>query len=554
MQYLPKEVVFGDEARERVLKGASILARAVGSTMGQKGRKALSEQEFGVEASLDGVWVTRQIDLEDRVEEMGLELVRGAAKDTNQKAGDGTTATTILAHALMENGQKLLAEGKNAVALTRGVTIAMSKVLSRLKDMAITTESEDDLRSVAFISSRDESIASTVASVLKKIGKEGVVTVERAAVKDMEVEYTDGMQFESGYMSYYFINDRDRMMSVIEDTFVLIYDGKIRDVKDILPIYQKIAADTATANHLVIIADEVPINSAALATIFANNKQGLFETVVVNAPEYGERRKEFMRDLAILTGGEMCSPDTGKHIKDLTLADLGRARRVEANKYRTTIIDGAGPKGDIEARIKELQTLRDDNRSQFEQDKLQERIARLTNGIVVVKVGAQTEIALKEKLDRVDDALGSAKSALEEGIVAGGGVALIEAGLRAYGVKNAKGMYVLSEQIASPSTDEEYGEKLLVDCLEVCAKQIAENAGYSGEDTVIYIKGSDEKDLTNNGLNVATGEYCDMIRSHIIDPAKVVRLSLENAVSVASMFLTMETAIAWNPKALSSAK
>lgn len=533
MQYLPKEVIFGNDARTRVLAGAEVLARAVGSTMGQKGRKALAEQEFGVEASLDGVWVARQIDLEDRFEEMGVELVRGAARDTNEKAGDGTTATSILAVALMQQGQKLLADGKNAVALARGVERAMGRVIETLKTLKVDCQAEEDLKSVAFISSRDESIASNVASVLKKVGQEGVVTVERAAIKDIEVEYTNGMQFESGYMSYYFINDRERMMSIIDDAFVLLYDGKIRDVKDILPLYQKIAADTATANHLVIIADEVPINSAALATIFANNQKGLFETVVVNAPEYGERRKEFMRDIAVLTGGTLCSPDTGKHIKDLTIGDLGRARKVEANKYRTTIIDGGGKKGDIDARIKELKKLRDENRSDFERDKLQQRIARLTNGIVVLKVGAQTEIALKEKLDRVDDALGAAKSALEEGVVAGGGVALLRAGSLAYGDSEKK-----------IDTDMEAGEKLLVSCLKICAFQIAENAGFDGKGTVDDILDSEDP---NDGLNVATGEYEDLLKARIIDPLKVVRLALENAVSVASMFLTMETAIAWKP-------
>lgn len=529
MHYQPKNVSFGHEGRSKVIVGAQILARAVRSTMGAKGRKALSEREFDVLATLDGVTVAREINLEDKDQQTGVVLVREAAEKTNEAAGDGTTTATILTERMMTEGLKYLTSGVNSVLLAKGIEKYKVALIEQLKLQARKVETQEDLYAIALISSRDEQIAKIVSEVMHKVGNDGVVTVERAPIMDIQKEEVDGMQFPSGYSSYAFINNREKMASVIDEPFILLYDGKIKEVKDIFPLFEQIAKDEGSANSLVIIAEEV--SGAALSTIHANNVKGSMATLVVNPPEYGERRKEFLKDLAALTGGTFCSPDLGKAIKDVQLGDLGRARTVIATKQETTIVEGKGKKEDIEGRIAEIRKLTEAGFSEFEKDKLRERIARMKNGVVIIKVGAPTSVAVNEKLDRVDDALGAVRSAVAEGVVPGGGTALIRAG---------QGVDIAALALGA-STDELAGMKLLESILPSCCETIADNAGYNGKTIVDKVKEAEG----NIGFDVMTGELADLIKARVIDPVKVARIALENSVSVACMFLTADTIITW---------
>lgn len=527
---MAKQLIFGNDARDKVFKGVTKLAQAVRATMGPKGRNVVVERKYGAPmVTKDGVSVAKEVELEDAFENMGAQLVREAATKTNDAAGDGTTTATVLAHAMMEAGMKHLGSGANPILIKKGMDTAVADVTKFLGKLKKDVTKKAEFAAVATISAQDEEIGDAIAAVIEEVGKEGVVTVEAGQTLGLEKEYVEGMQFDNGYISAYFVTDTARMEAVYEKPYILITDKKISSIQELLPVLEAVAQKGR--KEIVIIAESV--EAEALATLVVNKIRGTFSALAVKAPAFGERRKEILKDIAALTGGRLISEEIGLKLENVTLDDLGQARRVVATKDNTLIIGGSGKKTDIELRIHEIKAQMETTKSDFDREKLMERLAKLTGGVAVIKVGAATEVEQKEKQHRVEDALSATRAAAEEGIIPGGGTAYLRA------IPTLESLYK-----ATKDPDERIGISIVKDALSAPARNIAENAGISGE--VVVSKVSDGKD--NYGYNALTGEYTDLVKDMVIDPMKVARVALENASSVASMFLTLEVAISDIPK------
>ncbi len=527
---MAKQLKFGNEARQKVFVGVTRLAEAVRATMGPKGRNVVVERKFGSPmVTKDGVSVAKEIELEDAFENMGAQLVKEAATKTNDAAGDGTTTATVLAHAMMEEGMKHVSKGSNAILIKRGMEKAVAEVSDFLGKFKKDVMKKDEFAAVATISAQDPEIGTVIAEVIDEVGKDGVVTVEAGQTLGLEKEYVEGMQFDNGYISPYFITDTARMQAVFEKPYILITDKKISSIQEILPLLEQVAQKGR--KEIVIIAEN--IEGEALTTLVLNKLRGTFSALAVKAPAFGDRRKEILKDIAALTGGRLISEEVGLKLENATLADLGSARRVVANKDNTLIVGGDGEKKDIEMRLHDIKAQLENTKSEFDREKLQERLAKLTGGVAVIKVGAATEVEQKEKQHRVEDALSATRAAAEEGIVPGGGTAYIRA---------LPSLEKLHKETKDP--DEKVGIEIVMNALEAPARNIAENAGVAGEVVVSKIK--DGKG--SFGYNALTGEYGDLTKDMVIDPKKVSRAALENAASVAGMFLTLEVAISEIPK------
>lgn len=523
-----KQLLFGNEARKKVFAGVSKLAQAVRATMGPKGRNAVIEKKYGgPTVTKDGVSVAKEIDLEDPFENLGAQLVREAATKTNDAAGDGTTTATVLAFAMMEEGLKHLTSGSNPIAIKKGIEKGVAAVNAELENMKKVISKKEDYAAVANISAQDTEIGDVIAEIIDEVGKDGVVTVEAGQTLGIEKEFVEGMQFENGYISAYFVTDTARMEASYDNPYILITDKKISAIQEILPLLEGLAQ--RGKKELVIIAETV--EGEALPTLVVNKLRGTFSALAVKAPAFGDRRKEILKDIAALTGGRVISEEVGLKLENATIEDLGRARRVVADKDKTLIIDGHGKKEDIEARMKEIKLGLEKATSDFDKEKLQERLAKLSGGVAVIKVGAATEVEQKEKQHRVEDALSATRAAAEEGIVPGGGTAYIRT------------MAALTK-VKADNEDEQIGIDIVRDALSAPCRQIADNAGITGEVVFEKVKGLKGSD----GYNVITGKYEDLVKARVIDPKKVTRSALENAASVASMFLTLEVAVTEIPK------
>ena len=527
---MAKQLIFGDDARQKIFKGVAHLARAVTATMGPKGRNVVIDKKYGgPTVTKDGVTVAKEIELEDPFENMGAQLVKEAATKTNDAAGDGTTTATVLAHAMMEEGLKHLGSGSNPILIKRGMDKAVDAVTAFLGKLKKDVTKKEEFAAVATISAQDSEIGSVIAEVIDEVGKDGVVTVEAGQTLGMEKEFVEGMQFDNGFISAYFVTDPARMEAVFERAHILITDKKISSIQEILPLLEALAQKGR--KEIVIIAENV--EGEALATLVVNKLRGTFSALAVKAPAFGDRRKEILKDIATLTGGRVISEEVGLKLENATLADLGQARRVVATKDNTLIIGGSGRKDEINARVQEIKGQLESTKSDFDREKLAERLAKMTGGVAVIKVGAATEVEQKEKQHRVEDALSATRAAAEEGIVPGGGTAYIRSiGSLETLLKNTKDM------------DEKVGIEIVMNSLTAPARNIAQNAGISGE--VVVSKVKDGKDAF--GYNALTDEYQDLVKAMVIDPKKVTRSALENAASVASMFLTLEVAVTDIPK------
>jgi len=522
-----KEIKFGQDARAKILVGVNTLANAVKATLGPKGRNVVIEKSFGAPLiTKDGVTVAKEIELEDRFENMGAQLVKEVASKTSDVAGDGTTTATVLAQAIFREGAKLVTAGHNPMEIKRGIDKAVEAAIASLKELSKPIKDHKEIAQVGTISANsDETIGNILAEAMEKVGKEGVITVEEAKAMETTLETVEGMQFDRGYLSPYFVTDPDRMETVIEDGLILIHDKKIGSMRDLLPVLEPVAKQ---GRPLVIISEDV--EGEALATLVVNKLRGTLNVAAVKAPGFGDRRKAMLEDIAILTGGKVISEEVGFKLENATLDMLGRAKRIVIDKDNTTIIDGAGSEADIQARVKQIRSQIEETTSDYDREKLQERLAKLVGGVAVVKVGAATETEMKEKKARVEDALHATRAAVEEGIVPGGGVALIRC------IDSVAKLELEGEQ--------QFGVNIVKRALEEPLRQIAANAGMEGSivvDKVINQTGS-------FGLNAATDTYCDMLEAGIIDPTKVTRSALQNAASVAGLMLTTEAAIAELPK------
>jgi len=523
-----KQLLFSDEAREKVFQGVEMLNKAVRATMGPKGRNAVLEKKYGgPTVTKDGVSVAKEIDLEDPFENIGAQLVREAATKTNDAAGDGTTTATVLAHAIMEEGLKHLSSGSNAIAIKRGIEKAVVAITERLEEMKQDVSKKEEYAAVANISAQDPEVGDIIAEVIDQAGKDGVVTVEAGQTIGLEKEYVEGMQFDNGYISPYFITDTAKMEASFENPYILITDTKIGSIQDILPLLEGLAQKGK--KEIVIIAENV--EGEALATLVVNKLRGTFSALAVKAPAFGDRRKEMLKDIAALTGGRVISEEVGLKLENATVEDLGTARRVVADKDNCLIIDGGGKKEDIDAQINQIKSALETTNSDFDKEKLQERLAKLSGGVAVIKVGAATEVEQKEKQHRVEDALQATRAAAEEGIVPGGGTAYIRA-LDAL------------DKVKTDNDDEAVGVDIVRHALTAPTRTIADNAGVAGDVVLEKVK----KEKGNIGYNVLTDKYEDMVKAMVIDPKKVTRSALENAASVASMFLTLEVAVTEIPK------
>ncbi len=522
-----KMLKFGYDAREAMIRGVNILADAVKVTLGPKGRNVVIDKSFGAPTiTKDGVTVAKEIELSDKFENMGAQLLREVASKTSDVAGDGTTTATILAQAIVREGAKLVAAGHNPMDLKKGIDKAVEVCVEALKKLSKPTKDQKEIAQVGTISANnDAEIGKIIAAAMEKVGKEGVITVEEAKGMETTMDVVEGMQFDRGYLSPYFVTDADRMEAVLEDAYILIYDKKISNMKDLLPILEQIAK---TGKPFIIIAEEV--EGEALATLVVNKLRGVLHCCAVKAPGFGDRRKAMLEDIAILTGGKVLSEETGFKLENAKLQDLGRAKRVVVDKDNTTIIDGAGKKEEIEARVKQIRNQIQETTSDYDREKLQERLAKMVGGVAVIKVGAATETELKEKKARVEDALHATRAAVEEGIVPGGGVALIRT-LPELEKLKLEGEMRLGAEIVKKAILEP-------------AKQIAQNAGYDGSVVVEKIK--EGKD--GFGFNAGTEEYEDLLKAGIIDPTKVTRCALQNAASVASLLITTECMITEKPE------
>ncbi|WP_068636933.1 chaperonin GroEL [Thauera butanivorans] len=523
-----KIVQFHDEARERIVKGVNTLANAVKVTLGPKGRNVVLDRSFGAPLiTKDGVSVAKEIELKDKLENMGAQMVKQVASKTADIAGDGTTTATVLAQAIVAEGMKYVAAGMNPMDLKRGIDKAVAVTVDELKKLSRLCSTNKEIAQVASISANsDGAIGDIIAEAMAKVGKEGVITVEDGKSLENELDVVEGMQFDRGYISPYFINDPDKQVAVLEEPLVLLYDKKISNIRDLLPVLEEVAK---AGRPLLIIAEDV--DGEALATLVVNSMRGVLKVAAVKAPGFGDRRKAMLEDIAILTGATVISEETGKQLEKATLADLGRAKRVEVHKESTTIIDGAGEEDRIKARVAAIQRQIEDTTSDYDREKLQERVAKLAGGVAVIKVGAATEVEMKEKKDRVDDALHATRAAVEEGIVPGGGVALLRA--RA-AIKALKGS----------NHDQDAGIKIVLRALEEPLRAIAANAG--DEPSVVVAKV--EAGQGNFGYDAASGEYGDLVETGVIDPTKVTRTALQNAASVAGLILTTDATVAEAPK------
>ncbi len=519
---MAKNIIFADEARNKLFAGVSKLNDAVKVTMGPRGRNVLIQKSFGAPAiTKDGVSVAKEVELKDAVENMGAQLVREVASKTNDQAGDGTTTATVLAHAIFKEGLRNITAGANPIEVKRGMDKFAEAVIARLKDAARKVESKKEIAQVATISANnDTSVGELIANAMEKVGKDGVITVEEAKSINDELNVVEGMQFDRGYLSPYFITNAEKMQVELSSALILLFDKKISNLKDLLPVLEQVQK---TGKPLLIIAED--IEGEALATLVVNKLRGVLNISAVKAPGFGDRRKAMLEDIAILTGGAVISEEVGRTLESATLADLGRAERIVIDKDNTTIVNGSGDKARIEARIGEIRTQIGVTTSDYDREKLQERLAKLAGGVAVIKVGAATETEMKEKKDRVDDALNATKAAVEEGIVIGGGAAFVRA---------AKGVEL------GLAGDEKIGADIIARALFAPLKQIAQNAGF--DEGVVANRIATDASATL-GFNAASGEYVDMFAEGIIDPVKVSRIALQNAVSVASLLLTTEASI-----------
>ncbi len=525
---MAKQVIFSDEARRNLIKGVDTLAKAVVTTLGPKGRNVALDRKFGSPTiTHDGVTVAKEIELEDPFENMGAQLLKEAATKTNDIAGDGTTTSTVLAHSIVTGGMKNLAAGANPMLLKMGILAAAEAASKRIAEQAIEVETKEDIANVASISAQDRAIGELIADVMDKVGKDGVITVEESKGLEFETEYVEGMQFDRGYISPYFITDGDTMEAVIEEPYILIHDKKISAAQDIVPVLEKLIQ--IGKRDFVIIAEDV--DGEALATLVLNKLRGMINVLAVKAPGFGDRRKAMLQDIAILTGGTVITEEMGRKLDSVTIEDLGRAEKVISTKDETTIVSGHGDPDAIKSRVEQIRIEIDKSTSDYDREKLQERLAKLAGGVAIIRVGAATETELKEKKHRVEDALSATRAAVEDGIVPGGGVALINA------------MSALDE-VELDYPDAQIGVKIVREAMEVPMRKIAANAGKDGSvilDTVRRLQA--EKGDHNLGYNVLTEEYVDMIKAGVIDPAKVTRGALENAASIAAMILTTEALI-----------
>ncbi|MBA8955723.1 chaperonin GroEL [Actinomadura namibiensis] len=520
-------IAFDEEARRGLERGMNQLADAVKVTLGPKGRNVVLEKKWGAPTiTNDGVSIAKEIELEDAWEKIGAELVKEVAKKTDDVAGDGTTTATVLAQALVREGLRNVAAGANPMSLKKGIEAAVERVSEELSKLAKDVETKEQIASTASISAGDVQIGEMIAEAMDKVGKEGVITVEESNTFGLELELTEGMRFDKGYISPYFVTDPERMEAVLEDPYLLIVQGKVSANKDMLPVLEAVMQ---SGKPLLIIAEDV--EGEALATLVVNKIRGIFKSVAVKAPGFGDRRKAMLGDIATLTGGQVISEEVGLKLESTTLDMLGRARKVVVAKDETTIVDGAGDANEIAGRVNQIRTEIENTDSDYDREKLQERLAKLAGGVAVIKAGAATEVELKERKHRIEDAVRNAKAAVEEGIVPGGGVALLQAGTKAF------------DKLELPG-DEATGANIVKRALEEPLKQIAVNAGLEGGVVVEKVR-----NLTpGQGLNAATGEYVDMFETGIIDPAKVTRSALQNASSIAALFLTTEAVIAEKPE------
>jgi len=522
-----KEIIFASSARSEIAKGLNLLANAVKVTLGPRGRNVVIEKSWGSPTvTKDGVTVAKEVEIENKFQNMGAQMVKEVASKTSDVAGDGTTTATVLAQAIYNEGAKLVAAGLNPMDMKRGIEAAVQSIVAQIKAMATPTKGKDDIAQVGTISANgDTEIGNMIAEAMKKVGKEGVITVEEAKTMVSELDIVEGMQFDRGYLSPYFVTDSERMEVVLNEPYILIHERKISNMKELLPVLEQVAKQ---GKPLIIIAEDV--DGEALATLVVNKLRGTLQVAAVKAPGFGDRRKAMLQDIASLTGGEAVTEDLGLKLENLTLTDLGRAKRVTITKDTTTIIEGAGKKETIEARVKTIRREVEDTTSDYDREKLQERLAKLVGGVAVIKVGAATEVEMKEKKARVEDAMHATRAAVEEGIVPGGGVALLRC--------------IPALDKLTFDDDRRYGVNIIRRALEEPMRQIAGNAGVDGSIVVSKVR----EGSGAFGFNAAKLEYEDLVKAGVIDPAKVVRIAIQNAASVAGLMLTTETLIAEKPK------
>ena len=525
---MAKQIVYGEEARKALLSGIDQLANTVKVTLGPKGRNVVLGKKFGAPLiTNDGVTIAKDVELEDAFENMGAQLVREVATKTNDIAGDGTTTATLLAQAIVHEGLKNVSAGANPMVMRKGMEKAVETAIDTIKANSETIKGSDDIARVGAVSSGDESVGKLIAEAMDKVGASGVITIEESKTAETGLEVVEGMQFDRGYISPYMVTDTDKMEAVIDDPYILITDKKISSIQEILPLLEQIVK---TGKKLVIIAEDV--EGDALATLLVNRLRGNFTCVCVKAPGFGDRRKEMLKDIAILTGGTYISSELNMNLPDTQITDLGTARQIKVTKDNTVIVDGAGDANEIKARIAEIKNTISVTTSDYDKEKLQERLAKLSGGVAVIKVGAQTEVAMKEQKLRVEDALNATRAAVEEGIVAGGGTAYVNA------------IPAVEKLVAKLSGDEKTGAQIIARALQAPIRQIAENAGVDG--SIVYDKIRSSRKV-GYGYNAYTETYCDMIPSGIVDPTKVTRTALENAASIASCVLTTESLVADKP-------
>lgn len=523
-----KDVQFGNEVRQKMVNGVNVLANAVRVTLGPKGRNVVLDRAFGgSHITKDGVSVAKEIELKDKFENMGAQMVKEVASKTNDVAGDGTTTATVLAQSIVAEGMKYVTAGMNPTDLKRGIDKAVAALVDELKNIAKPCDTSKEIAQVGSISANsDEQVGAIIAEAMEKVGKEGVITVEDGKSLENELDVVEGMQFDRGYLSPYFINDAEKQIAALDNPFVLLFDKKISNIRDLLPVLEQVAK---ASRPLLIIAEDV--EGEALATLVVNNIRGILKTVAVKAPGFGDRRKAMLQDIAILTGGVVISEEVGLSLEKATLDDLGQAKRIEIGKENTTIIDGFGDAAQIEARVAEIRQQIETATSEYDKEKLQERVAKLAGGVAVIKVGAATEVEMKEKKDRVEDALHATRAAVEEGVVAGGGVALLRA-------------RAALENLHTGNADQDAGVQIVLRAVESPLRQIVANAG--GEPSVVVNKVLEGKG--NYGYNAGSGEYGDMIEMGVLDPAKVTRSALQHAASIAGLMLTTDCMIAEIPE------
>jgi chaperonin GroEL len=522
-----KEILYSEIGRAALLRGVNALADAVKATLGPRGRNVVIEKSWGSPTvTKDGVTVAKEIELENKFENMGAQMVKEVASKTSDVAGDGTTTATVLAQAIFREGSKMVTAGHEPMEIKRGIDMAVTKIIENLKELSVATKSNKEIAQVGTISANgDETIGNIIAEAMETVGKDGVITVEEAKSMETTLEAVDGMQFDRGYLSPYFVTDTEAMKVVLEDCFVLTYEKKISNMKDLLPVLEQVAK---VGKPLLIIAEDV--DGEALATLVVNKLRGTLHVCAVKAPGFGDRRKEMLKDIAVLTGGKAVTEDLGLKLENLTLADLGKAKNIKVDKDNTTIIDGAGKKAEIQARVKQIRQQIEETTSDYDREKLQERLAKIVGGVAVIKVGAATETEMKEKKARVEDALNATRAAVEEGVVPGGGVALI---------RSLKGLDKLTVSDA-----QRVGVEIVRRAAEEPVRQIAKNAGVEG--AIVVQKVLEGKG--GYGYNAATAEYEDLVKAGVIDPTKVVRIALQNASSVAGLMITTECMICEKPK------